>query len=273
MSAVLETRPTKSAFAQYRHSLWLLTMRDLKVRYSTSALGYLWSIIDPLLMAGIYYFVFVVIFNRGDAINQPYIIFLLTGLLPWMWFSGAVGDMTRAFLKESKLIRSTKIPRSIWVMRIVLSKGIEFLASLPVIAIFVFTTLSGEHPAHIGWGSFYSLIAIVIEGILIAGIGLIVAPLVVFFRDLERAVKLILRLLFYASPLVYGVSELDAHQSLKTIASFNPLTGIFSLYRASFFPNELDWFAVLISALLSIAILGIGMLVFTRTIKNVLKEI
>jgi ABC-2 type transport system permease protein len=273
VSAVLEARATKSPFERYRHSLWLLTVRDLKVRYSTSALGYLWSIIDPLLMSGIYFLVFVVIFNRGGSINQPYIIFLLTGLLPWMWFSGAVGDMTRAFLRESKLIRSTKIPRSIWVMRIVLSKGIEFIASIPVIAIFVLTTLATKTPAHLGWDAFYSILAIAIEAVLITGIGLIVAPLVVFFRDLERAIKLILRLLFYASPLVYGVSELEGHRALRVLADFNPLTGIFSLYRSSFFPNELSWPSVGISAVLSLLILVIGMLVFRRTIKTVLKEI
>lgn len=273
MTATLETRKPSTPLDRYRHSLWLLTKRDLKVRYSTSVLGYLWSVIDPLLMSGIYFFVFVVIFHRGGTVNQPYIIFLLTGLLPWMWFSGAVGDMTRAFLRDSKLIRSTKIPRSIWVMRIVLSKGIEFLASIPVIAIFVLTTLPTAHPAHLGWDAFLSIIAIVIEAVLITGLGLIVAPLVVFFRDLERAIKLILRLLFYASPLVYGVSELEGHRSLRILADFNPLTGIFSLYRSSFFPSELSWSSVGISALLSLLILGIGMLVFRRTVKTVLKEI
>ena len=122
-------------FARYRHSLWLLTRRDLRVRYSTSALGYVWSILDPLVMAGIYWFVFTQVFERTVG-NEPYIVFLLSALLPWMWFNGAVSDSTRAFLREAKLIRSTKIPRTIWVNRIVLSKGIEFVAPLPVLALF-----------------------------------------------------------------------------------------------------------------------------------------
>lgn len=91
----------------------MLTVRDLRVRYSTSALGYFWSILDPLVMAGIYWFVFTQVFDR-DVGESPYIVFLLTALLPWMWFNGAVGDCTRAFLKEARLIRSTKIPRTIW---------------------------------------------------------------------------------------------------------------------------------------------------------------
>jgi ABC-2 type transport system permease protein len=266
------TRAPWSPVARYRHSLWLLTLRDLKIRYSTSFLGYFWSIVDPLLMSAIYYFVFVVIFHRGDAVHQPYIVFLLTGLLPWMWFSGAVGDTTRAFLREQKLIRSTKIPRSIWVIRLVLSKGIEFVASIPVIIIFVVITLFTSTPAHITWNAFYSILAVVLEAILIIGIGLIVAPLVVFFRDLERAVKLILRFLFYASPIVYGLNELT-DSTIRTLVAFNPLSGIFSLYRSSFFPVELDWFAVGMSAILSVVILGVGVLVFSRSIHAVLKEI
>ncbi|WP_213813877.1 ABC transporter permease [Glaciihabitans sp. dw_435] len=264
MTVAAPARTVWTPFSRYRHSLWLLTSRDLKVRYSTSALGYFWSILDPLVMAGIYWFVFTVVFDRGVG-HEPYIVFLLTGLLPWMWFNGAVSDTTRAFLKEQKLIRSTKIPRTIWVLRLVLSKGIEFIASLPVIAIFAI--IAG---ATLRWGVLYSLLAIVMQTVLITGIGLIVAPLVVFFRDLERAVKLVLRFLFYASPIIYNLQDLGP---FKTLAAFNPLSGIFELYRASFFVNPIDWFAVVVSALMSVIILGVGILVFRRSISTVLKGI
>ena len=131
-----DTHPLqRTPWARYRHSLWLLTTRDLKVRYSTSALGYVWSVLDPLVMAGIYWFVFTQVFQRPVG-TEPYIVFLLSALLPWMWFNGAISDSTRAFLKDAKLVRSTMIPRTIWVNRIVLSKGIEFLLALPVLALF-----------------------------------------------------------------------------------------------------------------------------------------
>ena len=250
---------------RYRRSLWLLTTRDLKVRYSTSFLGYFWSILDPLVMAGIYYFVFTVIFGRGVG-HQPYIVFLLSGLLPWTWFNGAISDCTRAFTSEAKLIRSTTIPRTIWVARLVLSKGIEFIASIPVIVIFAIVTGATLH-----WEAVFVLLAIAMQAILTLGIGLIVAPLVVFFRDLERAVKLGLRFLFYASPIVYGIADIP--EGLKFWSAFNPLTGILSMYRAAFFPVELDLFAVLVGIGISIVILIIGILVFQRSIRTVLKEI
>jgi ABC-2 type transport system permease protein len=100
---------------------------------------------------------------------------------------------------------------------------------------------------------------------------LIVAPLVVFFRDLERAVKLVLRFLFYASPIIYGVSNLPSE--LHIWAAFNPLSGIFGLYRAGFFPDELDWFNVVISVAMSLALLVIGVLIFRGSLRQVLKEI
>lgn len=265
MPAIDVVRPQRSPVARYRRSLWLLTVRDLRVRYSTSALGYFWSILDPLVMAGIYWFVFTQVFHRGVG-NEPYIVFLLSALLPWMWFNGAVSDSTRAYIREAKLIRSTKIPRTIWVNRLVLSKGIEFLASLPVLA--VFAIFSGA-TLHIEVLLFP--VAILIQGVLTVGVGLIVAPLVVFFRDLERAVKLALRALFYASPIIYSTTDLPAQ--LHVVAAFNPLSGIFSLYRSAFFPEQLDWFLVGVSAAMSVLILLIGILVFRRTERAVLKEI
>ena len=267
MTTDVPERETWSPFARYRHTLFLLTSRDLKVRYSTSALGYFWSILDPLVMAGIYFFIFTVVFQREDIGADPYIVFLLTGLLPWMWFNGAVSDSTRAFLRGAKLIRSTKIPRTIWVSSLVLSKGTEYIASLPVLAVFVIFS----HGAVLHWEAVFFLLGIVLQAVLTIGIGLIVAPLVVFFRDLERAVKLILRFLFYASPMIYGITDLPAQ--LHFWAAFNPLSGIFSLYRAAFFPGELDWFIVSVGAAMSVAFLGIGLLVFSRTERAVLKEI
>jgi ABC-2 type transport system permease protein len=242
-----------------------LTGRDLKVRYSTSALGYVWSILDPLLMSAIYFFVFTVIFGRGVG-HEPYIVFLLSALLPWTWFNGALSDSTRAFLREAKLIRSTKIPRTIWVARIVMSKGIEFIASIPVIIVFAIVAGATVH-----WGALLVVPAILLQSVLTLGLGLIIAPLVVFFRDLERAVKLILRFLFYASPIVYATSDLPAN--LQPWAGLNPLSGLFSLYRAAWFPQELDWWLVAQSAAVAIVLLIAGLAIFRRTLPAVLKEI
>ncbi len=251
---------------RYLHSLWLLSARDLRVRYATSALGYLWSVLDPLVMSAIYWFVFTQVFHRGAVGEQPYIVFLIVALLPWVWFNAAVGDLTRAFNKDARLVRSTAIPRSIWVNRIVLSKGVEFVFSLPVLVLFA--VFSG---VTVGWGLLLFPVAVALQAILLVGLGLLVAPLCVLWGDLERTTRLILRALFYASPIIYGVNDLPG--VFRDLALLNPLSGIFTLYRVGLFPGEADVTAVLVAAVLSLGILALGVVVFRRLEPAVLKEL
>lgn len=255
---------------RYLHSLWLLSARDLKVRYSTSALGYLWSVLDPLVMSAIYWFVFTQVFQRSVG-HEPYIVFLITALLPWVWFNAAVSDFTRAFNKDARLVRSTAIPRSIWVNRIVLSKGIEFLCSLPVLALFVVVAAFTTTPVELNWGLLLFPVAVLLQAVLLVGLGLLVAPLCVIWTDLERTTKLILRALFYASPIIYGVSDLPG--VFETLAAFNPLSGIFALYRVGFFAEEWDPWVIGVGAVMSFGFLALGMLVFRRLERPLLKEL
>lgn len=250
---------------RYAHSLWLLSARDLRVRYATSWLGYLWSILDPLLMSVIYWFVFTQIFQRTVG-EKPYIVFLIVALLPWVWFNSAVTDFTRAFNRDAKLVRSTAIPRSIWVNRIVLSKGIEFLCSLPVLA--VFAVLGG---ATVSWQLLWFPVGIALQTMLLTGIGLLVAPLCALYADLERTTRLILRVLFYASPIIYGVGDLP--RGFEWLSVVNPLFGVFTLYRVGFFPDQWDAAAVIGSVVVSLVVLGLGVLVFRRLEPAVLKEL
>ena len=250
---------------RYLHSLWLLSARDLRVRYATSALGYLWSVLDPLVMSLIYWFVFTQIFQRTVG-HEPYIVFLITALLPWVWFNAAVSDFTRAFNKDARLVRSTAIPRSIWVNRIVLSKGIEFLCSIPVLI--GFAIIAG---APVGWGLLWFPVAVLLQTILLVGLGLLVAPLCVLYSDLERTTKLILRVLFYVSPLIYSVSDLPG--AFEQLAAFNPLSGIFTLYRMGFFPEVWDTLSVVVGAIMSVLFLLAGVLVFRSLERPVLKEL
>ena len=216
-------------------------------------------------MSLIYWFVFTQIFGRGVG-EEPYIVFLITALLPWVWFNAAVTDFTRAFSKDARLVRSTSIPRSIWVNRIVLSKGIEFLFSLPVLVLFA--VVGG---APVTWGLAWFPVAVVLQTVLLVGLGLLVAPLCVLWGDLERTTRLILRALFYATPIIYGVNDLPG--IFRELVAFNPLAGIFTLYRVGFFPDQWDTLTVIVGAVMSFALLALGIFVFGRLERPVLKEL
>lgn len=251
-----------------RAVLWLLVRRDLKVRYADSALGYVWSVLDPLLMGLILWFVFTQIFNRSVG-EDPYIVFLMAAMLPFNWFTGAVGDATKA-LKGEKLVRTTALPREIWVFRLVLAKGAEFLFSLPVLIIFLIA-----YAKPINLNILYLPLAMLMQFVLITGIGLMVAPIVVLVRDVDRIVKITLRFLFYATPVLYGVTDVYERlpESVRVLYLFNPMTGIVSLYRSAYFPSQFHWQAVAISAGVSVITLVLGWWVFAKLERSVLKEI
>ena len=107
--------------------------------------------------------------------------------------------------------------------------------------------------------------------LLTVGCNFVVAPLSVFYRDLERVVKLGLRVLFYGAPILY-FHEIG-NPVLHLLYGLDPLAGIFDLYRGVFFPEAIDWVYVLESLIVSLAIFAVGAVVFRRSIPRVLKEI
>lgn len=252
----------------HRRVLWLLVRRDLKVRYAGSVLGYLWTVLDPLMMTGVYWFVFAVVFHRRGVGEQPYILFLMLGLLSWQWFSSTVTETSRALTSEARLVRSTRLPREIWVLKVVGSKGVEFLFSLPVVALFMI--LYRKPPS---WEIVLLPVAIVLQAILLTGIGLLLGATTVLVRDLQRVVRIGLRVMFYLSPVIYSVRNVP-HGVLRELFSLNPMTGIIELYRAMAFGGAFaGWHVVAAAAVISVLMLLWGASVFRRLESPVLKEL
>ena len=177
--------------------------RDLKVRYAGSALGYLWTVLDPLLMSLVYWFVFTKIFNRTAGPEfDPYMLYLVSGQLIWAWFNGGVTGVTRALRSEAQMVRSTNVPRELWVLRVILSKGVEYFFGLPVLVVFAVVYAVGPTKYAILLPLAWLMVVV-----LLLGIGLILAPLCVLVRDVERIVPIIMRVMFYASPILYSITN------------------------------------------------------------------
>jgi len=256
------------ALWQHRKILWLLIQRDLKVRYAGSVLGYVWTILDPLLMTGVYWFVFSVVFTSRRVGESPYILFLVLGLLSWQWFSGTVTETSRALTSESRLVRSTRLPREIWVLKVVGSKGIEFVFSLPVVIMFM--VVYQKPPS---WMLVLFPLAVVMQAVLLTGIGLVLAPATVLIRDLQRLVRIGLRVMFYLSPVIYSIQRIHIGV-VQDLFALNPLTGIIELYRSLAFPNVfIGWTYVGTAAAITLILLWVGLVVFRRLENAVLKEL
>lgn len=248
--------------------MFLLVTRDLKVRYAGSLLGYVWTVLDPLLIAGVYWFVFTQVFSRASlSPGVPYIVFLLAALLPWNWASGVMTEASRVLTRESKLVRSTNVPREVWVLRTVLAKGAEFLFSLPVLIGFMIALRVAPTPRVL-----LVPFAMLLLAFLLVGIALIIAPLAVLFSDVERLIRIVLRLLFYASPVIYAVR--DVPENLAWVYMLNPFAGILDLFRVLVLPNQsVHVWLVVSSVVTSVLIFVAGSMLFSRLERAVLKEI
>jgi len=253
--------------SRYRGVLKLLISRDLKVRYSGTVMGYLWTVVEPLMLSLIFWFVFGLIFNGRDVGAEPYILYLLSGMLAWTWANATIGDSTRALRNEAKLVRTVNIPREIWVLRIVGAKYVEFLLSLLVLAVFMFAY---KRPPTV-W-IFAVPLAMVAQFTLLSGIGLLLAPLTVLFKDLERLIRILLRMFFYLTPVLYSVNKIP--EAVQDIYILNPMVGILEIYRAVIFPElGMNYWALISSAIITIFVVVLGAYVF-RTVENsALKEL
>jgi ABC-2 type transport system permease protein len=164
-------------------------------------------------------------------------------------------------------VRSTNTPRQTWVLRAVLSKGVEFLLSIPVLAAFMLV-LRVPVPAQV----VFLPLALLLLGVLLVGLALLIAPLAVLFSDVERLIRIVLRLLFYGSPVIYAVRHVPA--DVAWVYMLNPFAGILDLIRFLVLPNQsVHGMLVLSATVISVAVLFLGSFVFSRLEPAVLKEL
>ena len=245
--------------------------RDLRVRYSRSILGYVWTVLDPLLMATVYFVVFTFVFKAGSRVaDTPYFLYLLSGLLGWQWFTASVNDTTKSLIQEARLVRSTNLPREVWVIRCVVAKGVEYVLSLPILVGFVaFYAIKGD--AHLDWELVLFPLGLVLQFLLLVGLGLVLAPITVLATDMQRVVRIVLRFMFYLSPVLYGSHSVP--DGLRSILILNPLNGIMSLYRGGLFSRGVNWLDVGVCVGVTAFLLVLGFWLFARLERSVLKEI
>lgn len=249
-----------------RDMLRTLVARDLKKKYSTSYLGYVWTLLEPTLLIAVYWAIFAHVVRLGV---HHYVLFLAVGVLPFNWFRTCVNGGTDALTGNSKLISSINLPREIYPLSLVIVKTIEFLLTIPIIL--VVAALYGKAPSvsHV-WLFF---VALFIEFMLNLGLVLLFSAWTTLFNDLERALTSFLRLWFYLSPVLYPTGRVPGVG--RQLYELNPLVGIIELQRAVWFPHTttLSWHVLLVSCVgAAIAFIG-GWAAFIKLEPAVLKEL
>ncbi|MDT0528199.1 ABC transporter permease [Micromonospora sp. DSM 115977] len=270
-----------AALWSHRTSLRILVRRDLAVKYQQSVLGYLWSLIEPLGLGAIYWFVFGVLYSRdtsrhlGDAADS-YPLFLLTGIFAWMWTSSALSEATNALTSQARLITTMNVPRQVFPIGRVTGRFAEYAAGLPILlAVAVGYAASGR--VEPGWSLLALPLAVAVQAVLLVGLALLLSAVNVLMRDVERFMRLVVRVLFYATPIIYPLSLVrDAGLPgwLKAAYELNPLVGIFQLHHAVWYPDEFPDARLLATSVgVSLLVLVAGWWSFRRLEPAVLKEL
>jgi ABC-type polysaccharide/polyol phosphate export permease len=209
---------------QFRGLLGTLVARELKARYRGSALGFLWSLLNPLLLLGVYSFVFGYVFVQGRAeLVDPYALFLITGLFPWVWISSSLLEGTVSLTANAGLIRKAVFPVELLPMVPVLANLVNLLLALPVIGgALVVGVLTGHDNG--GWGALLLPVIVLLQLPQVSGLALGLAALNVHFKDVRDLLVNVLQLLFFMTPILYPIEWVKFPLLASVIRWGNPFT-------------------------------------------------
>lgn len=206
---------------EYRDLIWNLTISDLKVKYQSSVLGFAWSLLNPLLMMLVLYFVFSNVF-RFD--QEHFALYLLIGLISWRFLANGTSAALNSIVGRPGLVTKISIPRDILVMSTVLSAFIssilEFLVLIPLLFIL---------GAGVSVNLLFFPLVHLIYFLIVYGVSLILASFYVYYRDLNQIWEVILQAGLFLSPIVYPVSIIPAEYF--DLYMLNPMTMLIETYR------------------------------------------
>jgi ABC-type polysaccharide/polyol phosphate export permease len=249
------------AVVRYRGLVASLVARELKARYRGSALGFLWSFINPLLLLSIYSFVFAVILP-GTHTNEvePYALFMFCGILPWTWFSSALSEAAGSLISGGNLIKKVLFPAEILPIVSVLANMVHFFLGLPILIAFLIYYQRLPDALDLFWFP----VTVLVQLIFTAALGLILAALTVHFRDIRDILANLLTLWFFATPIIYWIKE--APGLGKQVLDFNPMTHIIVSYQEIlFFRGPIGhWKWLLATGAASVALFLVGFWLFDR---------
>lgn len=236
-----------------RHSselLYLLVIKDLKVRYKSSLLGYIWALANPFMFALVYWVAFKFVM-RVEMEN--YSIFLITGMFPWIWLSTGITLATRIFHTNSSLVKKVNLNRSILPLSAVAGEMVHFLFALPVI--FLFLAYTGVQHLHFSW--IWQIPVLILGQILfVYPLALIFAIANVFVRDIEYLVGVGFSMLFFATPMVYPLSMVPA--AYQPYFAANPLHSLIASWRSVLLEGRMDWGYLATTLVIGILCAGIA---------------
>lgn len=241
----------------YRELVWVMIVRDLKVRYKQTIMGVAWAVLQPLTMIAI----FTLIFGRLAKIpseGYPYSVFVFSGMLAWNFFASSISTSGMSLVSASNLVSKVYFPRIIIPISSIGVSMVDFLISAVLLVILM-----------LFYGQAITLNILLLPfflmGLLILsiGFGAWLASVTVVYRDFRYVIAYLIQIWMYLTPVIYPVTFVP--EKWRWLLYCNPMFGWINGIRASFLNQPIDALGTLISLVLSIAIFTLGMFYFEKT--------
>lgn len=238
-----------------REMLMLWIWRDIKVRYSQSALGMAWSLFPMLSQV----FIYTVVFGklvRIDSDGAPYALFALTGVVPWLFFSQALNAVASSVYGAGAFLQKIYFPRLILPLTALFDKFFDFLISFTMLLVFL-----AVFGASFNINTLFIPVLVLIIMAAVLGFGMLAAAMAVHFRDILHVMGYITMALMYASPVVYPVSLVPPEY--RYLYGLNPMVGVIEGFRSALLSTRpMPWDLVAISAAVAFCSLVLGVIYF-----------
>jgi lipopolysaccharide transport system permease protein len=238
------------------HLLRELIKRDFQARFTGSALGVAWAVLQPLSLVALYWFVFTFMIPGGRAGGSggEYIYYLISGLIPWLGINEGLIRSTTAIVENGTIVRRVPLRSELLVLVPNVSAIIFECIGL---AIFLVVLIARGMPLRNVW---LLPLAIALQLALQTGVGFFLAASYVFFRDLTQVLGFVLSIAFYLSPILYPVGG-----RFEAVFFWNPLTGLLGLFRSALLASPLPDVASIVFLLIVVTmVVGAGLLFFRR---------
>ena len=240
----------------YRDLLYVLTWREISIRYKQTLLGFAWAIIQPLAST-IIFSVFLGRIARVPSEGIPYPVFAYLGLLPWTYFANAVTRSGTSLVTNSNLLSKVYFPRLLIPLSGTLSALVDFVIAFAVLLVLMGFYGVPFHPTLVLMAPLALLTALAA-----LGVGMWLAALNVQYRDVQHAVPFLIQIWMFATPVVYPVSGVTG--PWRHLLALNPMTGIIEAYRDAALGRPLDWGELGTSVLIVVVVLVFALWQFRR---------
>lgn len=243
-----------------RNVLSQLVAQQLILRYRRTVLGYLWTLINPLLMMSVMALVFATLF-KADL--KTFAVFLFAGMIPWNFFNSVVTQSGMSFINNEGLIKKIYLPKAIFPLSIAFALLIDSVLSF--LALFVIILAIG---GSLSWSVLFIPAAFVLLFFFALGVGFIMSIATVFFRDLQHVILIAMQGLFFLTPILYKHDSLAG--KVGWLVGLNPVIPFIELFRAPLYQAALPGTGIILqAAAISFSAMAIGLFVFLRQEKKI----